>query len=154
MSTCAQYGWILCGKDSKAHSDKRPGDEDEQPKTDDVKVDGEQGEEQIINEDGDMKEDEDEINWADEVKKVTKEKGKKASNSPKEKEDSESSSGLGKNIKKRQGSNNEQKGKNKKPRAKSNHVSMPPQMEKKKAKKNSTNAKVTKPRRRKPQTEF
>ena len=118
-------------------SDKRPCEEDEENMTDENKM------EEIKDE-----EDKDEIDWAKEVEKVTKksQKGQKKNQIQSEKQVQKEN-----NKNKRKVGDIGVKGDEKK--MKSNHISMPPKKIQKKGKK-ATNAKVTKPRRRKPQSEI
>ncbi len=121
-------------------SDKCPCEEDDNDEKEDNLA---EENEENMNSDG-----EEEVDWADEVKKATK--INKREGSMKQKNENK------KVIltKKRDASNTKEKGNaSKKQKLKSNNVSMPPP-NKKNTKKNATNAKVNKPRRRKPQVEI
>ncbi len=153
-------------------SDKRPGDDDEQK----PEVVDDEGEEVMNDDDEDVEEEEDSkmnIDWANEVKKATtKNKKNEMKETNDDKSASTSSSGSNQRKKKKRGnegtqssssSANNKKAKvnakvNEKVNVKSKHhgISLPPQAQagKKKTKKNSTNAKVTKPRRRKIESEI
>lgn len=124
-------------------SDKRPGGDEE----DDVEKDAakEKEEDEVDDEDdGD-----DGMDWAAEVKKQLK-KTKKAAAKLENGDDQKATN----QTKKRTGfDHGEDKDKAKKYK-KSNNRSLPPKKGKNKGKKNSTNAKMSKPRRRKPQTEI
>lgn len=110
-------------------SDKRPGDDDEEKEGAEVQ--------EVQNEVESGNEEEDEIDWASEVNKVVTKKNKSNDEAPQAKSRS----------KKRQ-ADNSVKSDAKKAKVKPTHVSIPPK-NLTKQKKKSTNAKVTKPRRRK-----
>lgn len=122
-------------------SDKRPGDENDENQTEEV--DNESKEKEEVADEVDI---DDEVDWAEEVRKATntKEESKAIVESTTQK----------KAIKRDLDKNDGDAKTKKKQKTKSSNASMPPQGGKKKAKKNSTNAKITKPRRRKLQTEI
>jgi len=120
-------------------SDKRPGDDDD-----------DEGEKQMVDEEvkneeeasDEEDEDKDEVDWASEVKKAVKKKKK-----PSKKNEERVSQTKGRSKKTKRQANDSGTGQSQEKKAKT-HVSVPPKNPAKQKKK-STNAKVTKPRRRK-----
>ncbi len=121
-------------------SDKRPGDDDDNDGEKEMVDEVVKNEVEVESEEDDEK---DEVDWASEVKKAVKKKPSK-----KNEEGVSQTKGRSKKTKRQANDNGTSQSQAKKAKVKPTNVSVPPK-NLAKQKKKSTNAKVTKPRRRK-----